>query len=216
MSSEDAARAAAAGASSRELDVLLQALASAQSHFCAACLHGPDAAPGFEPLFRSLVEALAADPARMAALQARYYAEQLALLRALVSGDPLGGSAEPERDPRFRAPEWRELPWFAYVRHAYALGARWLQDLIGTIDTDPQTRRRLAFHAQQFIDAVAPSNFAMTNPEALKAAFTSGGASFARGLQNLRDDMAKGRVSMTDERAYEVGRNIAVTPGAVV
>ncbi len=199
------------------MDETLAALASAQARFSAAWLRDHASAPSFETLFRALVTALAADPPKLAALQSRYYARQLELWQELAAAGPARAQdAAPEADPRFRASEWRELPWFDYLRRSYALGADWLRELIAAAEVDAPTRRKLEFHAQQFIDAAAPSNFAATNPEALKAAFESGGASLARGLQNLLADAAKGRVSMSDESAFEVGRDIAVTPGAVV
>jgi polyhydroxyalkanoate synthase subunit PhaC len=212
-------------------------LSSAQASLCVRSLRDFATVPGFEVLFRALVTSLAADPQRLSALQSRYYAEQLALWRDFAApgatstampdsspsrplSHPLSpgaiGVPEPETDPRFRAPEWRELPWFAYLRRSYAITATWLHDLMASVQADPSTQRKLAFYAQQFIDAAAPSNFVVTNPEALKAALESGGESLARGLQNLLDDAAKGRVSMSDERAFEVGRNIGITPGAVV
>ena len=217
MPTERATDRAAGESSTAAMDEALAALASAQASFTAAWLRDHGSAPSFQTLFGALVAALAADPQKMAALQSRYYARQLALWQELATAGPgPARAAAAEPDPRFRAREWRELPWFDYLRRSYALGADWLRDLIAAAEAEPATRRKLEFHAQQFIDAAAPSNFAATNPEALQAAFASGGASLARGLHNLLDDAAKGRVSMSDESAFEVGRNVAVTPGAVV
>ncbi len=160
---------------------------------------------------------LAREPQRVRAVQERYYADQLALWRHFAgSGEPAPELPEVEADPRFRAPEWRELAWFDYLRRSHALTARWLRELVAATNADAATRRKLDFHIRQFVDAAAPTNFVATNPEALRLAFESGGESLARGLANLLQDSARGRVSMTDERAFEVGRNIALTPGAVV
>jgi polyhydroxyalkanoate synthase len=193
------------------------ALSAAQARFCAESLHTFGPAPEFATLFHSLVAALTRDPERLQALQQRYYAEQLALWRHFAMPDPAGPELpEPEPDPRFRAREWREIAWFDYVRRSYDLATRWLRDLIAVAQADASTRRKLQFYAQQFADAASPSNFAATNPEALQLAFGTGGESLARGLANLLADTAKGRVSMSDESAFEVGRNVAITPGSVV
>ena len=193
------------------------ALGAAQARFCAEWLQGPAAAPEFSALFHALVAALARDPEGLQALQQRYYAEQLALWRHFAAPDPAAsGLPTPEPDPRFRAREWREIAWFDYLRRSYGLAARWLRDLIATAEVDGATRRKLAFYTQQFADAASPSNFAATNPEALALAFATRGESLARGLANLAADTVKGRVSMSDESAFEIGRNVAVTPGSVV
>ncbi|MPZ42957.1 MAG: class I poly(R)-hydroxyalkanoic acid synthase [Betaproteobacteria bacterium] len=193
------------------------ALGAAEARFCADWLQGASAAPEFAALFRSLIAGLSRDPERMQALQQRHYAERLALWRHFAAPGLAGPELpEPDPDPRFRAREWREIAWFDYLRRSYGLTTRWLRDLIALADVDASTRRRLEFYAQQFADAASPSNFAATNPEALQLAFATSGESLARGLANLLQDAAKGRVSMSDESAFEVGRNVAVTPGAVV
>jgi polyhydroxyalkanoate synthase len=195
----------------------LAALTAAQGRFFGDWLRQFGTAPGFDSFFQALVGAAARHPERLSAIQQRYYTEQLALWQRLAaSGTERLQDSEPDPDPRFRAPEWRELPWFDYLRRSYALTARWLHDLLGLLEGDDRTRRKLAFYVTQWVDALAPSNFAATNPEALKLAFATRGESLARGLANLVQDAAKGRVSMTDEAAFEVGRNIGVTPGFVV
>lgn len=175
------------------------------------------APPAFGELFSSLVAALLADPEKLAHLQARYYRQQLDLW--LRMSGPRGPSAPPragEHDARFRAPEWRELAWFAYLRQSYALLAEWLHDLVEATPTDAATRRKLAFFVRQFISAAAPTNSVFTNPEAIRLALQTRGESLLRGAGNLSRDAAKGKVSMTDEAAFAVGRNLALTPGAVV
>jgi polyhydroxyalkanoate synthase len=206
---------AAAGASA--LADTLTNLSAAQTRFCADWLHGFGAIPAYASLFTALVAAVARDPERVRAVQQRYYDEQLALWRWFAApGTATAAPPEPEPDPRFRAPEWRDIPWFDYLRRAYAIASRWLHETIAVAELDAPTRRKIAFYIQQFIDAAAPSNCAATNPEVLALAFETGGASLARGLANLLHDAAQGRVSMTDESAFEVGRNIGVTPGSVV
>src|SRR5690606_14492876 len=212
-----AAGAPAAGPGPTNAAQAAAALSQAQARLCGNWLHRFGAAPPHQTLFAALVSAAVHAPQRVQAVQERYYADPLALWRHLA------GAAAPPSEPagigsdaRFRAPEWRELAWFDYLRRSYALMSRWLRELVALAEVDAATRRKLEFHAQQFIDAVAPSNFLATNPEALKLAFASGGESIARGLANLSQDAARGRVSMTDEGAFEVGRDIALTPGSVV
>lgn len=195
----------------------LAALSEAQSRFCSEWLREFGTAPAFQSLFQGVLDAASRDVERFASIQQRHYAEQLALWQRFAA--PAAGQSqlpEPEPDPRFRAPEWREIAWFDYLRRSYLLNARWLRELIELVPADDRTRRKLAFYTQQFIDALSPANFAATNPEALKLAFETGGESLARGLANLLTDASRGRVSMTDEAAFEVGRDIGVTPGSVV
>jgi polyhydroxyalkanoate synthase len=91
-----------------------------------------------------------------------------------------------------------------------------LNELVGLAETDPASKKRMQFLVRQYIDAIAPSNFLATNPDALKLALESGGASLAQGLSNLAADAQRGRIAMTDEAAFQVGVNLAITPGSVV
>lgn len=120
-------------------------------------------------------------------------------------------------DRRFSAPEWTQSPIHDYVRLAYLLNAEFLGRASELLPVrDEQARKQLRFVTRQYVDAMAPSNFAATNPEFIKTAIDTQGESITLGLQNLLEDMAQGRISMSDERAFEVGRNLAMTPGAVV
>ncbi len=125
-------------------------------------------------------------------------------------GKPLG-------DKRFDSPAWAESPYFDYVRQAYLLNADFLAKLAETVPLDDAAARsRLKFFTRQFVDAMAPSNFVATNPEFIKTALETQGASITAGIRNLIADLGKGRISMTDDAAFEVGRNLAVTPGQVI
>src|SRR5439155_17800560 len=106
--------------------------------------------------------------------------------------------------------------YFSWLKDAYLLYADYIRELASLAQGDPESKRRVRFLARQYADAVAPSNFLATNPEALKLALESGGASIAQGLANLMTDAQRGRIAMTDESAFEVGRNLALTPGSVV
>ena len=122
-------------------------------------------------------------------------------------------------DPRFSAAEWESNPFYAMLKETYFLASEYLlneaqETADGKADTEEQ--RRLRFHLQQFVEAMAPVNFLFTNPEALRRTFETGGASLAEGARNLLSDIENGNLSMVDATAFEVGENLAITPGKVV
>lgn len=120
-------------------------------------------------------------------------------------------------DRRFAAPEWAESPVYDYLRQSYLINAEYLGKLVEALPVaDEGARSRLRFVTRQYVDALAPSNFAATNPEFIKTALATQGESITAGIKNLIADIGKGSISMTDDTAFEVGRNLAVTPGAVV
>ena len=155
------------------------------------------------------------DPAEAAALTDRYNRKFEALWLRALEGAPADATAT-HRDRRFATREWRDQPYFALLKDAYLLYADYLRELAHLAQADPAMKRRLGFLVQQYIDAIAPSNFLATNPEAMKLALESGGASLAQGLSNLAADAQRGRIAMTDETAFQVGVNLAITPGSVV
>jgi len=162
-----------------------------------------------------LVRALAAHPERVAEIQRRYVAEYLSLWAH--SGEARGHADSAGRaDRRFAAPEWEQLPFFRLLRDAYLLHVRWLRELLDAAQLPADTHRRLSFALRQYLDALAPSNFPGSNPEVLRLAAQSGGMSLATGLRNLEADALRGRVQMSDDGAFAVGRDLAVTAGAVV
>ncbi len=124
-------------------------------------------------------------------------------------------------DFRFRDEAWTENAMFDYIKQSYLLTSRWMQDTVNEVEgLDPKTAKKVDFYTKQFADAMAPSNFLMTNPTVLKETLDSKGENLVRGLENLLDDLEKGegnlKISMTDQDAFEVGENIATTPGKVV
>ncbi|MBS0327192.1 MAG: class I poly(R)-hydroxyalkanoic acid synthase [Proteobacteria bacterium] len=122
----------------------------------------------------------------------------------------------PAEDRRFASPAWREQPWFAWIRDAWQLYGEYLTELASLAQLPPEEKRRLEFSTRQFVDAIAPSNFPATNPDVIARAIATEGASLVQGMRNLGDDIAKGRITMSDESAFTLGRNLAVTPGSVV
>jgi polyhydroxyalkanoate synthase len=171
-------------------------------------------------LVKSLTAGLTQNVERLAELQSRYYRKRLELWAAYVlpqSGTPAQPVIEPDpADRRFRAPDWKTQPFFDYTARSYLLAGQWLRELVDTAELEPQAKRKLEFFTRQYVDAMSPANFPWSNPEALKLAAQTEGESVKRGMLNLAADLDKGMISMTDESAFEVGRNLAMTPGAVV
>ena len=172
---------------------------------------------GFAEAYRAWLEAVAAKPETMLDLQGRYMQEQMRLwMASMQPPQPQPHAPAAPADKRFSAPEWDAMPVFRYFRDSYLLTSRMMMQAVDAADLDPATKQRMRFFMRQYLDAAAPSNYLLTNPEAIKAAMESRGETLQEGLRNLLADMEKGRISMTDERAFEVGKNIALTPGAVV
>jgi polyhydroxyalkanoate synthase len=200
---------------------MIERLGKAGAEFTQTLLRQsqPAAAQQNAEWMRTLAAGFANDPAGWRALQERLYAEHARLWQRLA-GAPDGAAAGEEpaalRDRRFRGAEWRELPYFRYLAEAYLFNSQWLTDAVEQTALPPRDKARLRFYTRQWIEASAPANTILTNPEALKIAAETQGESLARGLENLTADLAKGHVTMTDEAAFEVGRDLAVTPGAVV
>jgi len=147
-------------------------------------------------------------------LQRSYLDRQAQLWQALIAG---GNPAVVEDDDRrFASREWRDNPYYSYLRQSYLLAANYIEDVLERAPLEPRAKDRALFAARQRIDSMCPANFPAMNPAALRTALESNGESLARGLANLVADAGRGRISQTDESAFELGRNIAVTPGEVV
>ncbi len=137
-------------------------------------------------------------------------------------GKMLGGAVPPSseaerKDRRFAAPEWRENPIFDTIRQSYL---RVSDQLLGTVDNiegiDADMREKLRFATRSFVDAMSPSNFALTNPQVLKRTMETRGENLLKGLANMLNDIAAGQLTQTKPGVFEVGRNLAITPGKVV
>ncbi|WP_370155375.1 PHA/PHB synthase family protein [Ferrovibrio sp.] len=175
--------------------------------------------------FLAMTAQLMADPKRLAELQTKLW-QDYAALWANTADRFLGKTAEPvvqpdKSDKRFRHPDWQENHVFDFLKQSYLLTARWMQDTVRqTGGLDPKLAKKVDFYTRQFVDAMSPSNFPLTNPEVLRATLDSGGENLVKGLENLLEDLDRGKgklnVKMVDAKAFEVGRNIAVTPGKVV
>lgn len=149
---------------------------------------------------------------------ADYQQAQFNLWRNLMSGNtsetPV--AEPPPGDRRFKAEEWSKNPVFDYIKQSYLLTSGMLTEMAQNAKLSSQQQEKLEFYTRQYVDAMSPSNFAITNPEVLQQAMETKGASLVDGLKNLLGDIEKGHISMTDESAFELGKNLATTEGAVV
>src|SRR5260370_9799200 len=130
----------------------------------------------------------------------------------------MGPAAE---DRRFRDQAWSDNSLFDFIKQSYLLTARCIQGAVKDVEgLDERTARKVDFYTRQFVDAIAPSNFVMTNPEVLRATLESRGENLLNGLKNLLDDLERGKgrlaITMTDMAAFKIGENVATTPGKVV
>ncbi|MCL2161685.1 MAG: class I poly(R)-hydroxyalkanoic acid synthase, partial [Betaproteobacteria bacterium] len=124
-------------------------------------------------------------------------------------------------DKRFRDEEWQEHFMFDFVKQSYLITARHIHETVSSVEgLDEQTARKVSFYTRQYIDALSPSNFALTNPEVFRETVNSNGQNLIKGLNNLLRDIEEGngslRVRMTDTSVFELGKNVATTPGKIV
>ncbi len=120
------------------------------------------------------------------------------------------------QDKRFKAPEWSQALYFDYIKQNYLLVNELYDSVVNSVDLDEKTKKKLSFYTRQYLDAMAPSNFFATNPEAIKQTNASNGESVLTGFKNMLNDMAKGEITQTETSAFELGKNLAATPGSVI
>jgi polyhydroxyalkanoate synthase subunit PhaC len=172
-----------------------------------------------------VIEYWMADPQRVVELQTTLGKAFLELWAVAVKR-MVGESAEPvvapdPRDKRFADPEWSTNQYFDFVKQAYLLTVKWANELVHNAKgLDPLTRQKAEFYVRQISNAIAPSNFILTNPELLRETMASNAENLVRGMHNLAEDIAAGggdlRIRQSDPTKFEVGRNLAMTPGKVV
>ena len=149
------------------------------------------------------------DPARLLELQNAYARDWAELCKGWSEGTPTR-----PKDKRFGTDAW--VGPHAFVADLYLLNARFISGMADAVEADAKTRAKIRFAVQQWIDAMSPSNYLATNPDALKKIVETQGESLRTGLSLLMADAVKGRISMTDETAFEIGRNVATSEGQVV
>ncbi len=177
---------------------------------------------GIHKAFTSLSEQLLSDPEKLSNSTTQFWEEQLNLWEKWINSDPtVVKKPDIEKvDSRFRSKLW-DTWLFDYVRNAYLLTAEHLQKTVNDIDSlDERTARKVKFFTKQYVDAMSPTNFAALNPDVLKATVDSNGGNLLSGLNNLLDDLKKGKgelaIKMVDPNAFELGKDVATTDGKVV
>jgi len=186
--------------------------------------------PSADPLnigaaFMEMTTRLMSNPQKMMQAQVGFWQDYMALWqstarRMMGMQAPSVIDADP-RDRRFKDDAWKDSEVFDFIKQSYLLSARYIQDVVKQADgMEPATAQKVDFYARQFIDAMSPSNFLMSNPEVLRKTAETGGENLIKGLNNLLSDLERGkgnlRIKMTDMEAFKIGENIAVTPGKVV
>ena len=136
-----------------------------------------------------------------------------------IDSEPVIQSAPTDR--RFKDSAWQDSEVFDFIKQSYLLSARFVQDVVRHVDgMEPKTAQKVDFYSRQFVDAMSPTNFLLTNPEVLRRTAETGGENLIKGLNNLLADLERGRgqlrIKMTDTDAFRLGENIAVSPGRVV
>lgn len=173
-----------------------------------------------------LTEYWLGDPSRALEAQTRLFARYLSVwtnsIGVLTGGQAAGEGIQPEeRDKRFADPDWTDHPFFDFLKQVYLVTARWAAELVeNTEGLDEETLRKARFYVRQLTEALSPTNFLLTNPQVLRETLASDGENLVRGMQMLAEDVAAGkgelRLRQTDDAKFELGRNIAATPGKVV
>jgi polyhydroxyalkanoate synthase len=157
---------------------------------------------------------------RLAELQADHLMRMYQLTEHVIksaAGVQTEAALEPARgDRRFNATEWRDNSLYSFLKQAYLLNSRYCVDVVEALDLDEKEKHRLRFFTRQFVEAMSPTNFIATNPDVIKLAADTEGQSLKAGFDNLVADFGKGNLTITDESAFEVGKDVATSMGAVV
>jgi polyhydroxyalkanoate synthase len=176
---------------------------------------------GIAKAYMDLYSKMLANPAALAAASTNLMLDYMQLwqsswLRMMgVQTEPVAAPAK--GDNRFKDEDWSSNFLFDYMKQSYLIAARHMQHAVAQVEgLSPESEKKVAFFTRQYVDALSPSNFAATNPQVLRETLMSGGQNLLRGLNNLLSDVEKGGISMTDVKAFTLGKNVATTPGKVV
>ncbi|NML07077.1 class I poly(R)-hydroxyalkanoic acid synthase [Sphingomonas sp. G-3-2-10] len=160
------------------------------------------------------------DPAKALQATTDFWSDSMALWQRFLDPEhskPFEETPEQARDKRFKAKQWREEPVFDFLRQSYFMIAdHLLRGVEGIEGVDDRQKEQIRFATKGFIDAVSPSNFPATNPEVIEKVIETKGESLLKGLQHMMADLSKGQMTQVDPDAFEVGRNLATTPGKVI
>ncbi|WGF86406.1 PHA/PHB synthase family protein [Marinivivus vitaminiproducens] len=221
---------ATAAVDTEELTRILGEIAEQSQRIVQDFVARQEQTSGGDPLnvseaFVELTQRLMSNPAHLMQTQFALWQDYIRLWQNTAQkmmGQEVTPVVRPERsDRRFKDKAWEENVLFDFIKQSYLLTARWMLNTIGEVEgIDPATKRKIDFYAKHYVDAIAPSNFVLTNPEVLKATIESRGENLLRGLKNMLSDLESGKgklnIRMADVEAFEIGRNVATTPGKVV
>ena len=149
-------------------------------------------------------------------LQRQFWSPIVEFWKGALGNASAAGSRPSGRERRFQDEAWQNSPYYQLIKKSYLMTSKQLVEFVDQAQVDEKSKLQLRFYARQFIDAMSPSNFPATNPEVIRTAIQTRSGSLVAGMQNLIEDLQKGRITRVDESAFEVGRNLAVTPGSVV
>ncbi|PIW28371.1 MAG: class I poly(R)-hydroxyalkanoic acid synthase [Rhodospirillales bacterium CG15_BIG_FIL_POST_REV_8_21_14_020_66_15] len=175
--------------------------------------------------FLDMTRHMMSDPAKMMESGITLWQSYMELWQStavrMMGGEAAPVAAPARDDRRFRDEAWSENQVFDFIKQSYLLTANWLESTVKDVEgLDSRTQRKVDFYTKQFVDALSPTNFLMTNPQALRATVETRGENLVNGLNNLLEDLERGdgklAIRMTDMDAFEVGRNVATAPGKVV
>jgi len=175
--------------------------------------------------FLEMTTRLMSNPARLMQAQMGLWQDYMALwqntTRRIMGMESTPVIQADPRDRRFKDGAWQDNEIFDFIKQSYLLSARFVQEVVKDVDgMDPKVAQKVDFYSRQFVDALSPSNFVLTNPEVLRKTVETGGENLLKGLTNLLTDLEHGRgklrIRMTDVEAFKLGENIATTPGKVV
>jgi polyhydroxyalkanoate synthase len=161
----------------------------------------------------------------MKLMEANYelWKEHVALMQQVANDLMKRNAADDDKsyDRRFKHEDWVNNPIFDYIRKSYLITSKWMVNTMSSIDgLSDADKKKIVFHSQLLADAFSPSNFFMTNPEAIRTMVETNGQSVLKGLQNLQRDLdpatSQLSIMMSDPDAFELGKNIATTPGKIV
>jgi polyhydroxyalkanoate synthase len=174
--------------------------------------------------FLDMTTQIMTQPEKLVGAQMGLWQDYLALWQnsmLAIYGSKSGPLADTDNDRRFKHDDWQDNILFEFIKQGYLLTARWVLATVREVEgLDDKTARKVDFYVRQFVDALSPTNFVLTNPEVLRTVAETGGQSLLNGLSNLLDDLERGNgklaIKMTDLEAFELGENVATTPGKVV
>jgi polyhydroxyalkanoate synthase len=159
------------------------------------------------------------DPGKIAKAQSSLWEKHAELWRTVMNKDVQKGDGKKSTDKRFKSDEWEKNVALSVLKHSYLIGADWLKNLVSEeTGISPQAKKQVEYFTQHYIDAIAPTNFALTNPDVMRKTVETGGANLVRGFNNLLEDLQSGagHVRRAAPEAFELGVNLAATKGSVL